>query len=259
MEAILGKIFLLFVFFVLFTPFERLFVLHRTQRVFRRGLWTDICYFLFNGFVTDFLGFIAIAAAALILGVFTIPSIQTFVQSQPFLIQFVAAVVIANTFAYFSHRLAHTLPFLWKFHSVHHSSESLDWIASVRAHPVDQIFNRIFVFSPLFFLGFRLEVFGLYFVLSLFHGVFIHMNVRFRFRFLRGILTTPHYHHWHHSNHVSARNKNFAGQFPILDLLFGTYYYPREITPFVYGIDEAMPKGYFSQLIKPFRRKQLTE
>jgi sterol desaturase/sphingolipid hydroxylase (fatty acid hydroxylase superfamily) len=112
------------------------------------------------------------------------------------------------------------------------------------------------IFVPLFVLGFTTEVFGTYLVLALFHGIFLHSNVQFRLNFLRGIIAGPQYHHWHHSNHVDARNKNFAGQFPLLDILFGTYYFPKKITPFVYGIEEDLPAGYFGQLRYPFRRRE---
>jgi sterol desaturase/sphingolipid hydroxylase (fatty acid hydroxylase superfamily) len=143
---------------------------------------------------------------------------------------------------------------LWKFHAVHHSSENLDWLASARLHPLDQIFSRAVMFVPLYVLGFTKEVFGAYIFFAIIHGIFIHSNVRFRLKFLRNIITTPEYHRWHHSNHAEARNKNFAGELPILDKIFGTFYLPKEKVPNIYGISTPIPQSYLAQLKFPFKK-----
>ena len=57
-------------------------------------------------------------------------------------------------------------------------------------------------------------------------SVLIHSNVRLNFGPLRWLLASPEFHHWHHSNYREARNKNFAGQVPVLDYLFGTLHLP---------------------------------
>ncbi len=254
MKLFAGQIIALFVLFVVFTPIERIFALHKEKKVFRNGWRTDVFHFLFNRFLTDIASFVVIVVIAVSLSALVGSGLQAVIASQPVWFQFLVAVAIANIFGYFAHRLAHTIPFLWRFHAVHHSSEQLDWLASARSHPLDQVFSRAVIFVPLFVLGFTREVFGAYLGLALFHGIFLHSNIRFKLDFLRGILTTPRYHHWHHSNHADASNKNFAGQFPVLDILFGTYYFPKVIKPFVYGIEEKLPKGYFGQLRFPFSR-----
>ena len=59
----------------------------------------------------------------------------------------VALVAVGN---YWGHRLTHQVPFLWRFHSVHHSIEQMDWVASGRLHPLDQAFTQAFTIFPLF-------------------------------------------------------------------------------------------------------------
>lgn len=253
MKIFIGQIVALFVLFVIFAPVERIFAMHREKKIFRKGFRTDVLHFLFNRFLTDVGSFIVAVLVAVSLSWLISQEFQAKVAAQPLILQFFEAVLIANLGAYFSHRLAHTIPFLWKFHAVHHSSEELDWLAAARTHPLDQVFSRIIIFVPLYILGFTQEVFGAYLGLSVFHGIFVHSNVRFRLNFLRGIITTPAYHHWHHSNHPEAFNKNYAGQLPILDMLFGTYYLPKEKVPETYGISEPMPAGYLAQLQYPFR------
>jgi sterol desaturase/sphingolipid hydroxylase (fatty acid hydroxylase superfamily) len=254
MKLFFGQIIALFILFVIFTPFEKIFALHREKKIFRQGFRTDIFHFLFNRFLIDIGSFIAVVIIAVSFSWLVSPEFQALIASQPFLLQFLEAVLIVNICGYFAHRLAHTIPFLWKFHEIHHSSEQLDWLASARVHPLDQVFIRAVAIIPLYILGFTKEVFGAYLIIALFHGIFIHSNVRFKFKFLRGIFTTPVYHHWHHSNHPEARNKNFAGQLPVLDMLFGTFYHPKEKVPNTYGVNEPLPKGYLAQLKYPFTK-----
>lgn len=254
MKFIIEQFFALFIFFIIFTPLEYLFALRKEQKFFREGWLTDVLHFLLNRFLIDGGSFVVIVILAVSWRWIINPEFQARVAAQPFLLQFFEAILIVDIFGYFYHRLSHTLPFLWKFHSVHHSSAQMDWLASARVHPLDQIFGRAFAFVPLYALGFTKETFGAYLMLAIFTAVFNHANVRLRFGFLRWIIVTPEYHHWHHSNDSKARNKNFSGQLPILDLLFGTLYLPKNKTPQTYGISEPMPKSYTAQIIFPFRK-----
>src|SRR6266550_4042913 len=43
---------------------------------------------------------------------------------------------------YWAHRATHQVPFLWRFHKVHHSIEEMDWLAAGRLHPLDSVFTR---------------------------------------------------------------------------------------------------------------------
>src|SRR5258707_420876 len=49
------------------------------------------------------------------------PSWLSFVQHQPFWLQAVVALLMAEVWVYLSHRLSHRSSFLWKFHHVHHT------------------------------------------------------------------------------------------------------------------------------------------
>jgi sterol desaturase/sphingolipid hydroxylase (fatty acid hydroxylase superfamily) len=61
---------------------------------------------------------------------------------------------------------------------------------------------------------------------------------------LQSRIATPEFHHWHHIKVPRVHNKNFAAQFPLLDLLFGTLYLPVDKIPKQYGISERVPIGY---------------
>ena len=84
-------------------------------------------------------------------------------------------------------------------------------------------------------------------------SVLIHSNVRLNFGPLRWLLASPEFHHWHHSNDREARNKNFAGQVPVLDYLFGTLHLPPGRANQIRA-DQPIPQTYAAQLLYPFRR-----
>ena len=111
MKEIFGQFIALFIFFVIFTPLERLFTLRKEQKVFRASWQTDIIHFMLNRFLTDVGSFIVIVALAISLRWLVNPNIQNFVSSQAGWLQFAEAILIANLGGYLAHRLAHTIPF----------------------------------------------------------------------------------------------------------------------------------------------------
>ncbi|MGH9969872.1 MAG: sterol desaturase family protein [Pyrinomonadaceae bacterium] len=240
---------------LIFVPLERLFALHRDQRILRRGWRADIIHFLFTRTLSDICTFLFVGFLVVLAHWFVSPAFQAAVASQNHLLQFAEALLIANVGGYVGHRLSHEVPFLWRFHSVHHSISEMDWLAAARVHPLDQIVTKALTIVPLYILGFSKATFGAYIGLATFHAVFIHANVRFKFGPLRWLIGSPEFHHWHHSAEPEAHNKNFAGELPLLDLLFGTYYLPRGRMPEKYGTSEPVPAGYFGQMLHPFRRR----
>ena len=105
--------------------------------------------------------------------------------------------------------------------------------------------------SPSVSLG---ATFGGYLVFVTLQAIFIHANVRVRFGPLRWLVATPEFHHWHHASDPLAYNSNFAGEFPWIDLAFGTLHLPVGRMPTAYGADEQAPERYFAQLAWPLRR-----
>ena len=239
---------------LIFIPLEHFFALHRDQRIFRRGWLTDIAHFLFTRTLANIATFIFVGAAILLLHWLVSPAFQAAVAAQNRPLQFLEAVLIANIGGYVGHRLEHQVPFLWRFHSVHHSIAEMDWLAAARLHPLDQIVTKLLTIVPLYMMGFSKTTFGAYLGLATFHAVLIHANVRFKFGPIRWLITTPQFHHWHHSNDPEAFNKNFAGELPLLDMIFGTFHLPKERMPTTYGVSEPVPAKYVQQIAYPFRR-----
>ena len=88
-------------------------------------------------------------------------------------------------------------------------------------------------------------------------AVFVHANVRWDFGFLKYVIVTPQYHHWHHSDDPAYANTNYAVHLPLIDMLMGTFKLPDKMWPDTYGVfGQQPPKGFLSQLAYPFVPKK---
>lgn len=241
-----------FILACIFIPLERLIPLHHEQGTLRRDWMNDLFYVLANGFVVR-LGFTAVAGA-LMLGFDSVfgPDPTPWVRAMPIWLQVIAIIIVADIGYYIAHRTSHAVPFLWKFHAIHHSIEQMDWLAAHRVHPFDQIFTNTFSLLPIYFLGFSLEAVIIQQLFYQIQALLIHSNTRIKFGPLRWLLASPEYHHWHHANEVEAYDRNFAAQLSLIDYLAGTLYLPKR-TPKAYGLNEPMPRLYHLQFLHPFR------
>ena len=179
------------------------------------------------------------------------------IASQPIVLQFFEIMFFTDLVQYWFHRAFHRIPWLWRFHAVHHSAKHLDWIAGSRMHFFEVVLLRAFTTLPMYVLGFSEPALYAYIFFVYLISVFVHSNLRFRFRWLQHFMATPRFHHWHHGIDKEAIDINFAVHFPILDRLFGTYYLPEEKWPTGYGIaGHPVPSGYWRQFLYPFQRRR---
>ena len=242
----------IFIIFLVFVPLERLFGIHPQQKVFRRDWGNDVIFLLLNGMLTKF-GLLAVIVAIIFAAAWIVPaSVQALVGGLPYWVQIPAIIVLADLGFYWTHRMFHAVPWLWRFHSIHHSMEELDWLAASRGHPVDQILTMGVALVPVFALGFSEWAILVFASLHQWQSVLVHSNVRLGFGPLRFLFVSPEFHHWHHSNHREARDRNFAAQLSLLDALFGSFHLPRGQIPTTYGLDRPMPQRYVRQLLYPF-------
>ena len=242
----------LLVLALVFVPLERAFARVRTQRILRFGWRTDLAHFFVSHLLVQVLALLTIAPAGLLFGGIVSPRLQAWVAGQPVPLQFVAALAIADLFQYGVHRAFHAVPWLWRFHAIHHSSPEMDWLAGSRLHLFEVVATRAITFAPLFVLGFAPGAMMAYLVFVAFQAVALHANLRFELPWLARFFATPSFHHWHHA--VSPVDKNFAIHLPLLDRLFGTAHEPGGF-PERYGTQgDPVPEGWGRQLVWPLRR-----
>ena len=243
----------------IFIPVE-LFLPQRTEQTKFHLEWrTDLAYFAVAHLFVQYTAVAVKAPAESIFGGWGLETLQSTVSSWPFLLQLPLAMAVADLSQYAAHRTFHVNRFLWRFHAVHHSIRSVDWLAGSRLHLVDILVTRAFSYIPLYLLGASMQVFYAYVAIVALQAVAAHANTRIPFGRLKYLLVTPQYHHWHHSDDPAIYNKNFAIHFPLIDKLFGTYYLPGVEWPATMGLgEERFPKGYLRQLVYPFRNDPKT-
>ena len=247
----------LFLMALIYVPLERLWPQYPEQGTFRNQWTLDVVYFMSTHLPLQILSFLVLLPATQATKYLGVPVLQEFIGRMPWLLQFFLAVVVADTAEYFIHLALHKVPFLWRFHAVHHSSKALDWIVGSRSHFVDDTLVRGFILVPLM-LGFSQSIILAYLIFVTLHATWTHCNFGPNAKWLEKFLVMPRYHHWHHTSQKEGIDKNFAIHFPWIDKIFGTYYYPEE-WPELYGLDgEEIAPGFFRQTIDPFTKRKRT-
>jgi sterol desaturase/sphingolipid hydroxylase (fatty acid hydroxylase superfamily) len=245
---------------VVFVVIERLFPLYKGQSVFRPEWQTDLKHFAVNHFLV---GLILLTVNFLIHHVFgwlVRSDFQQAVQHIWFVPQLLLCILVADLAQYFTHRAYHEVPFLWKFHSVHHSAKTMDWLAGSRQHMLEIVFTRVCVLAPLFVIGFSEGVINAYIIIVGFQAVFNHANVHLPWGPLKYLIVTPDFHHWHHSQDDAAIDRNYAAHFAFLDYIFGTAVRSERPFPERYGVvGDYMPDGFVRQQMFPFRAMVATQ
>jgi sterol desaturase/sphingolipid hydroxylase (fatty acid hydroxylase superfamily) len=234
----------------------------RRLPILRRGFRTDLAYWVCTPLVTRAVVRIAVLIAAVPVALLAYGKLdRDLIQhgfgpaaGVPLWLQAIAILLISDAAGYWMHRGFHGRR-LWRFHAVHHSSQDLDWLAAVRVHPLNDVTMRLATTIPVLALGFSpLAVAGIVPVLTLF-AILLHANIDWDWGPLRAVIASPRFHRWHHTDEAAARDRNFAGLFPIWDLLWGTYHMPRGRLPSTFGTSTEVPPGLLAQLAFPFRRR----
>ncbi len=248
----------LFLMVLIFTPIELAFPKNDKQSKFHPEWKTDLIYFTVSHIFIQLFGVITQKPAVALFGGLNLTAIHEWINGLPFVIELILALFISDVFQYWTHRAFHLSEYLWRFHAVHHSTKYMDWLAGSRTHFVDIFLTRSMSFIPIYVLGFSSLTFNTYVIIIAIHAVLIHANTNINFGFLKYIVSTPQYHHWHHCEDPKYYGKNFAVFFPFIDMIFGTYYLPGKVWPEATGLQEAsFPKGFIKQTIYPFQKDPL--
>lgn len=243
---------------LVFILIEKLFPLRRGQPVFRLEWQTDFAYFIVNHLL---IGLVLLIVNFLVHRLFAwalVPAVQGAIQSLPLAAESLLAIFVADLIQYWTHRAYHEVPVLWRFHAVHHSARTLDWMAGSRLHLTELIVTRVAILGPLYALGFSKAAIDVYIVVVGFQAVFNHANVGLRFGRLESWIVTPRFHHWHHGSDRAAIDRNYAAHFAFLDTWFGTRVSDGERSlPERYGVlGGTMPDGFVRQQIFPLTWKE---
>lgn len=237
----------LFLAALLFVPLERLLPAPKTERRNARSWITDLAHATLGAHA------IKVASALLLAAVLIGRPQATLAARLPIWLQVIALLLICDFIIWAFHRTCHAVPVLWRFHRIHHSSVRLDWLATARVHPCEQILISTATGLPMFLLGFSPAAIAIYLTCYQVHSVLLHANTRLSFGFFDVIFTPPRVHHWHHADQPEAYDRNFGSQLVIWDRMFGTAYCPKEQRPARFGVKTPPEENFVAHLIAPFK------
>jgi sterol desaturase/sphingolipid hydroxylase (fatty acid hydroxylase superfamily) len=243
---------------------ERIFPWRREQEAIRAGFVQDLFWMVFNTqYMSWMLALLAVHVvswfnAAFLQAGAPVPESLRLIADWPVWAQFIVFFVLRDFLEWNIHRWLHTVPWLWRIHQLHHSSEELDWAATFRAHWGEIVIYQTLVYLPLVVLGVNEGVIFAILVVSLLVQELSHANLKWDFGPLRYIINSPRFHAWHHVVELHGKaGQNFGVTLAFWDWLFGTAYWPgASESPNRFGFQgmDRYPAGIWQRLWHPFRR-----
>ena len=245
---------------------ELIFPWRKNQKIFRKDFWLDLFYLIFNFFILNLILLIALSNVTAqifndFLSIFglQLASIQLFSLSdfsKP--LALLIFFVVADFIQWNTHRLLHTIPFLWKIHKTHHSVKEMGFAAHFRYNWMEPIVYKSILYLPLMLIGgFSLEDVFIVHFLSIAIGHLNHANIGWDYGFLKYIFNNPKMHIWHHSKKMPSKyGANFGISLSLWDYLFKTNYIPSDGRDIELGFhdDKEFPNDFINQEIYPFQK-----
>ncbi len=203
-------------------------------------------------------------------GIFSILAASVFIWSNdnsvgilnlvdlPLWLEVIIGVLLLDfTAQYIIHYLLHKIPFMWKFHMIHHSDTEVDVTTGTRHHPGDYMFREVFALVAIIFGGIPFGIYAVYRVLTVIFTYWGHSNLNMPKaldKALSYVFITPNTHKFHHHFELPWTDTNFGNIFSFWDRIFGTFVYddPKKIKYGVDTLEDAESNNLMYQLKVPF-------
>ena len=171
-------------------------------------------------------------------------------------LQVLLLLVVMDFFRYWYHRWMHEHTFMWRWHSVHHSSKRLYWFNGMRSHPIEQFVSGLIWVVPYTLIQAPVEIIFVAGIISRVIGRFQHTNVDVELGPFEYIFSAPNNHRYHHAKNIEEGNSNYGGDVVLWDHVFGTFYLPKGERPSddigVGGMPDY-PQTWLGLMLAPFR------
>jgi sterol desaturase/sphingolipid hydroxylase (fatty acid hydroxylase superfamily) len=144
----------------------------------------------------------------------------------PKILEIALAVVLLDYTLYLWHVLTHKLPFLWRFHKIHHADLDLTAATAIRFHFGEITISVLFRAGQILLLGVSPKSLKIWQNLLFFNIFFHHSNIKLPKSFekkLQKIIMTPRLHGIHHSIIEDETNSNWSSGFTVWDFLHKTF------------------------------------
>jgi sterol desaturase/sphingolipid hydroxylase (fatty acid hydroxylase superfamily) len=250
---------------ILIWVLEIIFPWRKEQKALRQDFWLDFFYIFWNYFLFSLVLYNALSDVFVqlfkdFLGLFGIKNLLAIqLGSLPAWSQLVLMFVIRDFMQYNIHKMLHSVPFLWRFHRVHHSTEEMGFAALMRYHFMEQLVYRSCEYVPLAMLGFGINDFFIVHMLTFVIGQLSHSNLYLPVGKLRYLISTPQMHLWHHAKHFPEsrpNGMNYGISLSIWDFLFKTNYHPHDDPYLPVGLpdNDKVTEGFIGHQLEGFKK-----
>lgn len=255
-RAFFGNIFMFAVFGLIFMPLERIMPWCRAWLRNRDDASADAMIFFVGKPLTALIGDTAklwtVAWAVDRIG----PEVGLAIWPIALhpVLQVLLLLTVRDFFRYWYHRWMHEVPFMWRWHSVHHSSRRLYWFNGSRSHPLESWVSTLALAIPLVLIQAPGEIVFVTGILGRTIGRFQHTNLDLRLGVFDYIFSSPKNHRWHHAP-TTEGDCNYGGDIILFDHLFGTFYLPKDkLPPTRIGVGSVpdYPRDWWGMMKAPF-------
>lgn len=166
-------------------------------------------------------------------------------------------LLILDLWIYFWHRANHTIPFLWRFHEVHHLDRFLDVTSAVRFHFGEVMLSAIVRAALIIALGMPIESVIVFEIVVLAAAAFHHANMRLPAWFetaLSRVIVTPSLHWVHHRARRAETDSNYGVLFSLWDRLFGTLSPTPRTLDMPIGVEGRDERRFVSLMTRPLEK-----
>jgi len=175
----------------------------------------------------------------------------------PLWLNWIAALVLFDSWMYVWHVLNHKVALLWRFQSVHHADREVDASTALRFHTGEIVLSTMARLAVLPLIGMTVTQLLLYEAILLPVILFHHSNVRVPERldaFLRLVIPTPWMHWVHHSRWKPETDSNYGSALSVWDRVFRTFRLREVPWELNLGLDEDREEREWRTLIGMFKR-----
>lgn len=171
-------------------------------------------------------------------------------------------LLLLDFWIYWWHVANHRVPFLWRFHEVHHLDQFLDATTALRFHAGEVALSALARAAVIFLLAVPLTSVVTFELAVMVAAIFHHSNLRLPPRFERALswlVVTPAIHWVHHHAVRRDTDSNYATILSVWDRLFGNRSPTRRWPEMPIGVERLTDAGLLHLLIRPFRRRGTEE
>lgn len=164
-------------------------------------------------------------------------------------------LLLLDAWIYFWHRLNHVLPFLWRFHEIHHLDETLDTSSALRFHFGEVLLSALARAGVIWLCGIPFGTVLLFETLVVVAALFQHSNVEIPAGFekaLSWLIVTPSIHWVHHHALRRDTDSNYSTVLSVWDRLFGTRSAGPRTAEMAIGVEGGQDQGLVRLVLRPF-------